>query len=122
MATILLPIDRIMTRRTTKIVLRSCGLLCTVVGLLSSTGLAAPSSSDPRTLITECQEGDHQYQGTDSADKPCVSQRAFHAAEALRDHRREEEKEGLRWHSIEPDEQDLRLWYYPGAPRPLWGY
>jgi hypothetical protein len=97
-------------------------VLCTVVGLLSSSALAASSSSHPSLLIAECQEGDHQSHGADSADKPYVSQRAFRAEEVLSDHRRKEENGGLRWHFVEPDEQDLRLWYYPGAPRPLWGY
>ena len=36
--------------------------------------------------------------------------------------RHEEEQGDFRWHVLTPQEQDQRLWYYPGAPRPLWGY
>ena len=111
-----------MTRRTAKIFLRGCGLLCTVVGLMTSLGLAASHSSASSTLIAECKEGDPQPQGTDSADTLCFSQRAFRTEEELSDRSREEENGRLRWQPIEPTEQDLRLWYYPGAPRPLWGY
>ena len=93
-----------------------------MLGAMTLPGLAASSSSDPSTTSAECEEWDHRPQGADSADNPCFSPRAFRTEEEFSDLSREEEKGGLRWQPLEPNGGDLSLWYYPGAPRPLWGY
>jgi hypothetical protein len=111
-----------MIRRTVTLFLSGCGLLCTVLGPMPSPSLAASPSANPSTPMAECEEWNHQPQGSDSVDDMCFSQRAFRAEEELSDLKREEKKRGLRWRPLEPNGRDLSLWYYPGAPRPLWGY
>src|SRR5262245_21209572 len=98
------------------------GLLWALIGVMVSPSLAAASSSAPSPTITECEQWTQRPQGTGSGDNPCSSRWAFRAEEEVNDLSHEEEKGGFRWHLLEPDEHDLRLRYYPGAPRPLWGY
>ena len=122
MATILPSIRPMRIRRTIIRVLCSSVVLGTVGGALPALGVAAPAASDPPQTSVDCEEWQQRHEGADPADNPCVSRRAFRAEEDLSDLRREEEKGELRWQPLEPSGRDLSLWYYPGAPRPLWGY
>ena len=102
--------------------LGGCGLLCIVLGLFTPSRLAAASPSDSSTLIAECKERAQQSQGADPADPLCTAQPTFRSQEELSNRSREEEQGRMHWRLQEPSEPDLKLWYYPGAPRPLWGY
>lgn len=122
MATILQSIPHMNIRRTIVRVLCRSVVLGTLGSTLPSRGVAAPAVSDPPQTSVDCDEGQRRSKGTDSADNPCGSQPTFRAEEDLSDLRHEEEKGEFRWQPLEPSGRDLSLWYYPGAPRPLWGY
>ena len=97
-------------------------VLGTLGGALASLGVAAPTAADPPQTRVDCEDWQQRPEGANPVGSPGGSPPPFRAQEDLSDLRREEEKEGLRWHPLEPSGHDLSLWYYPGAPCPLWGY
>jgi hypothetical protein len=97
-------------------------LLYTVSGSMTAPGFAASSPSDHDEAIADCEKWEQRPNNANSADNPCSPQRAFQAEEELSDLSNEQEKGDLRWQPLEPHDRDFSLWYYPGAPRPLWGY
>ena len=107
---------------TIRRVLCRSGVLLTLGGALPALGVTALAASTPPQRSVDCDEWQQRHEGTDPADTPCVARRTFRAEEDLSDLRREEEKGAFRWHTLEPSGRDLSLWYYRGAPRPLWGY
>ena len=111
-----------MTRQTVTRFLGGCVMLYTVLGVLAPSSLTAASPSDPSAPRAECAEQDHQPEGADSTDHPCAARPTFRSEEELSNRRREEEHGGIHWRLLEPNAHDLDLWYYPGAPHPLWGY
>jgi hypothetical protein len=100
--------------------LSSCALLCTVASALPVRG--EPASSTPPQASVPCEDGTPHATEGDSLDNPCEPAQTFGAKSPEFTLRHEEEKGGFRWHALTPQEQDQRLLYYPGAPRPLWGY
>jgi hypothetical protein len=100
-----------------------CGVvLAAVVGARPSLKVAALAASSSVQPQVDCEEWEQHPPGVDSIDNPCDAQKTFRAEEELSDRRHIEEQEGLRWQPLEPTGRDLSLWYYPGAPRPLWGH
>ena len=122
MATILQSFQRMRIPPALTRTLRRGVLLCTILGSLPSLAVAAPSLSDPPRTSDDCEDWQQRHEGADPAGSPCASPPAVRAEEELSDLRREEEEKGFRWQPLEPSGRDLNLWYYPGAPRPLWGY
>ena len=122
MATILHSFHRMRIPPALTRILRWGVLLYTILGSLPSLVVAASSLSDPPQTSVDCEDWQRRHEGADPAGGPCGSPPAFRAEEDLSNLRREQEEKGLRWQPLEPSGRDLSLWYYPGAPRPLWGY
>jgi hypothetical protein len=97
-------------------------MLSTVIGAMPALSVASPAVSDSNPPLADCQDWEHRSQESATAYNPCVTPPPVRTEEELRDLRRAEEHGGLRWQPLEPSGRDLSLWYYPGAPRPLWGY
>jgi hypothetical protein len=97
-------------------------VLITLGGALPALSVAAATASNPPQTSVDCEEWQSRHEGADPADTPCGSQRTFRAEEDLSALRRAEEQGEFRWQPLEPSGRDLSLWYYPDAPRPLWGY
>jgi hypothetical protein len=121
-ATILHSILRMKIQHTLIRVICSGVVLGTVIGARPALSVAAPAGSDPHQSLADCEDWKHRAQESATSDNPCVSPPAVRAEEELRDRSRAEEQGGLHWQPLEPAGRDLSLWYYPGAPRPLWGY
>ena len=97
-------------------------MLATLGGALPSQGVAGPAAPVPPQSSVDCEEWQQHHEGADATGGPCGESPAFRAEEYLSDLSRKEEKGWFRWQPLEPTGRDLSLWYYPGAPRPLWGY
>jgi len=94
-------------------------LFCAVASALPVLG--ETDSVEPPQVSIPCEEEMPPSATGESLDRPCEPSLTSGAENEVETLRHEEEK-GMRWHALSPQEQDLHLWYYPGAPRPLWGY
>ena len=122
MAIILHLVCHMRIQRTLIRVICSGVVFGSVVGARPSLSVPPPSIPTPTQSRLDCEEWEHRTKDVDDASSACASRKTFRVEEELSDRSREEEQEGLHWQPLEPTERDLSLWYYPGAPRPLWGY
>ena len=119
-AAILLLVRRMMNTSTTFThLLSGCAFGCALVMGLPSLGGAA--SSPPYQVLASCKDGTTHLEG-DAQGGACTSQQTLRTENGLQDFSHTEKRRTFPLRSLDPQERDLRLWYYPGAPRPLWGY
>ncbi len=121
MAMILLPVQPMTMQRTTIIVFSSWAFFCSALDAAPHLdGIALAASDSPQAHIG-CERSAQHSKGSDSQKPICEPSRPLQGAEEFGDLNHAEEQ-GFRWQPLEPQDRDLNLWYYPGAPRPLWGY
>ena len=117
----MLLVRRMKIPRTATLWITSAVVLC-LIAATPVLGVAAPAATDPSQPTTDCPPWGHRSQEADALAQAGGAPQTFHAEEELHDLRRTEEPGTWQWQPLEPPGDDLRLWYYPGAPRPLWGY
>ena len=109
-----------MKRSTLTHIVSGCALGCTLVVGVSS--LSGAASSPPYQVIASCKDGTSQLHQGDPQGSLCTSHQTLRTENGLQNFSHTEKKRTFPLRSLDPQERDLRLWYYPGAPRPLWGY